>query len=139
MKAARSSCPQNLILEVIGDKWTLLIVRDMMLNDKRYFREFLESEEKIASNILSNRLKSLEQEGIIYQESDPNHKQKIRYSLTEKGIDLFPILTENARWSLKHKPVNPEDATRAQAIIDGGSKAIEKIMHDLKAAHLKKA
>ena len=137
MKDPRSHCPQSLILEVIGDKWTLLIIRDMMLEGKRYFREFLQSKEKIASNILSSRLKSLEQEGIIYKAADPDHKQKIKYSLTEKGIDLFPILMENARWSLKYKPVEAEDAKKARAILDGGQKRIQSVMDELKGIHLK--
>ena len=136
MKKSRSYCPQNLILEVIGDKWTLLIIRDMMLEDKRYFREFLQSKEKIASNILSARLKSLEEEGIISKASDPDHQQKIRYSLTQKGIDLFPILMENARWSLKYKPVDKEDASKAQDILDGGAKKIQKVMNEFKKAHI---
>jgi len=131
MKESRSHCPQNLALEVIGDKWTLLIIRDMMINDKRYFREFLNSEEKIASNILSNRLQALEKEGIIHKKGDPKHKQKVIYLLTQKGIDLFPILMENARWSLKYKPVNAEDAKKAQSILDGGEKKIKSIMQGL--------
>lgn len=137
MKSPRSHCPQSLILEVIGDKWTLLIIRDIMIEGKRYFREFLQSEENIASNILSNRLKSLEEEGIIYKEADPGHKQKIRYSLTQKGIDLFPILMENARWSLKYKQVDENDAIQAQSILDRGQEGIMSIMEDLKEIHLK--
>ena len=136
MKEPKSFCPQNLILEIIGDKWTLLIIRDMMLNGKCYFREFLQSEEKIASNILSNRLKSLEAEGIICRYNDPSHKQKIRYLLTQKGIDLFPILMENARWSLKYKPVNREDASRAKNILDSGQKGIKAIMEEMANKHL---
>ncbi len=137
MKSHRSHCPQNLVLEVIGDKWTLLIMRDIMIEGKRYFREFLQSKEKIASNILSNRLKSLEEEGILYKEGDPSHKQKIRYSLTQKGIDLFPILMENARWSLKYKPVDKEDAKKAQKLLDKGQEGILAVMEELKEAHLK--
>ena len=136
MAAPRSYCPQHLILEVIGDKWTLLIIRDMMINDKRYFREFLQSEESIASNILSNRLKSLETEGIIHRKQDPHHKQKIQYLLTQKGIDLFPILMENARWSLKYKSVNEADAKIAQAILDGGPERIQAMMKEMEAKHV---
>ncbi len=135
MKKPKSYCPQNRILEVIGDKWTLLIIRDMMLNNKRYFREFLQSEEKIASNILSNRLKMLEQEEIIYKKKSPDHKQKICYSLTQKGIDLFPILMENARWSLKYKTVDEDDAKKAKSILDGGPAKIQSIMDELAISH----
>lgn len=136
MKEPRSYCPQNLILEVIGDKWSLLIIRDLMINGKHYFREFLQSEEKIASNILSSRLKSLEQEGLIQKSTDPQHKQKIRYSLTQKGIDLFPILMEMGRWSLRHKPVDRSDAKRAQAILDGGPDKIKSLMKEMGEKHL---
>ncbi len=139
MKNPRSHCPQNLILEVIGDKWSLLIIRDIILEDKRYFREFLQSREHIASNILSNRLKSLEEEGVLCKRGDPDHKQKIRYSLTQKGIDLFPILMENARWSLKYKDVDEADARQALAILDKGEVGIHMVMKELERIHLKEA
>jgi DNA-binding HxlR family transcriptional regulator len=137
MKESKSQCPQNLILEVIGDKWSLLIIRDMIINNKRYFREFLQSKEKIASNILSNRLQALEKEGIIHKKKDPKHKQKIVYLLTQKGIDLFPIIMENARWSLKYKPVDKNDAEKARSILEGGAKKMNFIMTELKKIHLR--
>ena len=136
MKKQKSYCPQYLALEVIGDKWTLLIIRDMIISEKRYFGEFLKSEEKIASNILTNRLQSLEKEGIIYKKKDKEHKQKIIYLLTQKGIDLFPILMENARWSLKHKPVDKNDAKVAKSILEGGTDKMKFIMEGLKKTHL---
>lgn len=128
----KSHCPQYLGLEVFGDKWSLLIVRDIAIGKKKYFREFLQSEEKIASNILTNRLNTLESEGILTKRKDPSHKQKIIYSLTEKGIDLFPIMMEIARWSLKYKPVEGADRDKAQTILDGGPEMIAKILEDLK-------
>lgn len=134
-KKYRSYCPQYLALDVFGDKWTLLIIRDMMIDGKRYFREFLQSEEKIASNILANRLEALESEGIIYKQSDPSHKQKIRYSLTEKGIDLFPIILEIAKWSIKYKPVDKEKEERVSNIIKGGPEGITSILEELKKEH----
>ncbi len=137
MKDHRSHCPQNLFLEVLGDKWALLIIRDMMIGGKHYFREFLQSKEKIASNILSARLKLLEDEGIVYKKPDPDHKQKIRYYLTEKGIDLFPILMENARWSLRHKPVDPEDGRIVREILEGGEAKISEMMEDMRKTHLR--
>ena len=136
MKKQKSNCPQYLALEVIGDKWTLLIIRDMMIGGKRYFGEFLQSKEKIASNILTNRLQSLEKEGIIYKTKDTEHKQKIIYLLTEKGINLFPILMENARWSLKYKSVNKDDAKMVKSILDGGTEKMKLIMEELKITHL---
>jgi len=136
MKKKKSDCPQYLALEVIGDKWTLLIIRDMIISGKRYFGEFLKSKEKIASNILTNRLQSLEKEGIIYKTKDTEHKQKIIYLLTEKGIDLFPILMENTRWSLKYKTVDKDDAKMAKSILDGGTNKMKSIMGELKKTHL---
>lgn len=137
-KKHKSNCPQYLALDVFGDKWTLLIIRDMMIDGKRYFREFLQSEEKIASNILSNRLEALEAEGIINKIPDPGHKQKIIYSLTEKGIDLFPILIEIAKWSIKHKPVDKSKAARAKQIINGGHDVQKAIMNKLFKEHVRK-
>lgn len=135
-KKYKSNCPQYLALEAFGDKWTLLIIRDMMIEGKKYFREFLHSKEKIASNILASRLQSMEEEGLIHKKNDPRHKQKIIYLLTEKGIDLFPIIMENARWSLKHKPVDKKDRLQAQSILDGGYDSYKAIMAKLRAEHL---
>ena len=135
-KAYKSHCPQYLGLDVFGDKWTLLIIRDMMIDGKRHFREFLQSEEKIASNILTNRLNMLEEEGILTRSEDGSHKQKIIYSLTQKGIDLFPIIMSIAEWSVKYQPVDKEKAARAKEIIDGGVKAQREVMKSLRDQHL---
>ena len=101
----RSGCPVSLGLDIFGDKWTLLIVRDLMFRGKRHFREILASDEHISSNILADRLKLLLAEGIIAKTEDLSHKQKVVYSLTEKGIDLLPILVQISNWSYKHRPV----------------------------------
>ena len=135
-KAYKSHCPQYLGLDVFGDKWTLLIIRDMMIDGKRHFREFLQSEEKIASNILANRLNMLEEEGILTRSEDGSHKQKIIYSLTQKGIDLFPIIMSIAKWSVKYQPVDKEKADRANEIINGGEKARMEVMERLREQHL---
>ena len=135
-KAYKSYCPQYLGLDVFGDKWTLLIIRDMMIDGKRHFREFLQSEEKIASNILTNRLNMLEAEGIVTRHEDDSHKQKIIYSLTQKGIDLFPVIMSIAEWSLKYKPVEAEKARRARQIIDGGIEGQKEVMNNLSIEHL---
>jgi len=104
MKAIKrkSDCPINFALEIFGDKWTFLIVRDLMFKGKHFYGEFLLSEEGIATNILSNRLSLLESNGIISKSSDPSHKQKIIYRLTRKGIDLVPLLVEFIMWSAKY-------------------------------------
>jgi DNA-binding HxlR family transcriptional regulator len=89
-------------MEIFGDRWTFLIIRDLMFKGKHFYGEFLLSEEKIATNILADRLSLLESNGIIYKSNDPNHKQKIKYSLTQKGIDLVPVLVEVIMWSAKY-------------------------------------
>lgn len=98
----KSDCPINFALEIFGDKWTFLVVRDLMFKGKHYYGEFLLSEEKIATNILADRLMILETNGIISKSNDPNHKQKIKYQLTKKGIDLVPLLIEFIMWSAKY-------------------------------------
>ena len=106
---SRSGCPINLSLEVLGDRWSLLIIRDMMFGNRRHFRELLtKSEEGISSNILADRLKTLLDENIITREDDPTHKQKGIYSLTEQGIELLPVLAQMAAWGYKYLPVSKE-------------------------------
>jgi len=118
MADLRSHCPINLAVEIFGDKWSLLILRDIMFAGKRHFRELLQSEEGIASNILTDRLAMLEREGVLTKTPDPAHKQKFIYTLTLKGIDLLPIIKEIGTWSLKHTPVDkkkyPHASRRSQ-------------------------
>jgi DNA-binding HxlR family transcriptional regulator len=102
LKKRKSDCPIHFGLELFGDKWTLLIIRDLMFKGKHYFGDFINSEEKIATNVLSDRLALLEKEGIIAMFKDENHKQKIVYKLTIKGIDLMPVLVEIIMWSAKY-------------------------------------
>ena len=102
----RSSCPVSCALDILGDKWTLLVLRDILLKRKRYFREFLTSPEKIASNILTDRLKKLEACKIVIRRQDPDSKRRILYSLTEKGMDLIPVILELLRWDAKHEVAN---------------------------------
>jgi DNA-binding HxlR family transcriptional regulator len=136
MENHRSLCPINLALEVFGDKWSLIIIRDMMFAGKRHFRELLQSDEKMASNILTDRLTMLEREGIITKKSDPEHKQKIIYSLTSKGIDILPVIIAMGSWSLKYQPVSPEKAKHAQQLADGGIELQEAIKMGLAEKHL---
>lgn len=103
-KEKRSHCPINFSLESFGDKWSLLIIRDIIFKNKSYYGEFLNSEEKISTNILANRLGLLENENIIRKRKDPANSSKYIYSLTEKGIELLPILLELIRWGAKHDP-----------------------------------
>lgn len=102
----RSICPISCALEIIGDKWSLLILRDIIYKRKRGFREFLASSESIASNILSDRLKRLEACNIVLRRRDPDNKRRIVYTLTEKGLDLIPVTLELLRWGAKHEIEN---------------------------------
>jgi len=102
MEKTRSDCPISCSLDVFGDKWSLLIIRDIMLRGKLSYSEFLESEEKIASNILVNRLTVLTEEGILLKQVSPTNKSKFIYNLTEKGIDLLPIVIEIMDWGAKY-------------------------------------
>jgi len=99
----RSGCPLNASVEMLGDRWSLLIIRDMMLLGSRTFKEFLASYEGIASNILADRLRRLEAYGIIRTERDPADGRKLIYELTPKGIDLAPVLTEMVLWAGRHE------------------------------------
>lgn len=132
----RSGCPINLGLEIFGDKWTLLIIRDMMFAGKRHFREFLASDEAISSNILSDRLSMLVAAGILTRTSDPDHRLKAIYSLTEKGIDLLPVLAQVSRWSRTHMPVDPILAATGEARDRGGEAGVKETMARLRATHL---
>src|SRR5580704_854895 len=99
----RSGCPLNASVEILGDRWSLLIIRDMMLRGSRSFKEFLGSYERIATNILADRLRRLESYGIITTEPDPTDGRKLIYLLTQKGIDLAPVLTEMVMWASAHE------------------------------------
>jgi DNA-binding HxlR family transcriptional regulator len=133
----RSGCPINLTLEVVGDKWSLLIIRDLMFGNRRHFRELLtKSEEGISSNILADRLKTLKEQGIITWADDPSHKQKGIYSLTEQGIELLPILAQMAGWGFKYLPVSEELGIRAKLLSEGGPKMWAEFMDELREIHL---
>jgi DNA-binding HxlR family transcriptional regulator len=133
----RSGCPINLTLEVVGDKWSLLILRDMMFGNRRHFRELLlQSEEGISSNILADRLKTLLEQDILTRAEDPTHKQKVTYSLTEKGIQLLPVLAQMSGWGLKFLPVSEELSIRAEVLAQGGPPLWEEFMDELREGHL---
>ena len=98
----RSTCPISAALDIVGDKWSLLIIRDMLFSGKKTYTEFSNSTEKIATDVLSNRLKKLNDLGIITKGKLENNKKVNIYSLTEKGVELLPILLEIAVWSDTH-------------------------------------
>lgn len=103
----RSQCPISTALDIFGDKWSLLILRDLIFNNKNTYGEFLDTDEKISTNILADRLVTLEAGGIISKHDHPESKLKILYKLTEKGIDLIPVLVEIIVWSEKYYDVHP--------------------------------
>lgn len=132
----RSGCPINLTLEVLGDKWSLLILRDMIFGGKRHFRELLRSQEGIASNILSQRLAMLVEEGMLTKAGDASHKQKAIYSLTGPAIELVPIMAQLGSWGRRHQPVSEELSIRAQLLEEGGPAMWEQFMDELRTEHL---
>src|SRR6202030_943727 len=108
----RSGCPLNASVEMLGDRWSLLILRDMMLRGFRSFKEFLASYEGIATNILADRLKRLIAHGIVTAERDPSDGRKLIYVLTAKGLDLAPVLTEMVLWAAKHEETGNQPLVR---------------------------
>jgi DNA-binding HxlR family transcriptional regulator len=108
----RSGCPLNASVEMLGDRWSLLILRDMMLRGYQTFNEFLHSGEKIATNILADRLRRLESYGIISSQQDPADGRKMIYALTAKGMDLRPVLTEMVLWAARHEATGNQSLVR---------------------------
>tara|TARA_R110002074_G_C12465205_1_gene659733 strand:+ start:965 stop:1384 length:420 start_codon:yes stop_codon:yes gene_type:complete len=109
--ALRSHCPINFVAETFGDRWTLLIIRDLMFWDKRSYGAFLESDEGISTNILADRLKRLEDHGLISKSVDPENRTRHIYALTQKGLDFLPVMVEIAAWSGTHDALSsvPKD------------------------------
>ena len=117
----RSHCPVNCALEAFGDRWALLILRDIIFRGKRTYGEFLKSEEGFATNILASRLGHLTAVGILQLDEDENDARKGFYTLTEKGLDLIPLIFEMTLWSAKY-----DDDSEAKRI----SQLIELIQKD---------
>ena len=100
----RSGCPISFSLEILGDRWSLLVLRDIAFRSARYFQDFVESDERIASNVLAERLRRLESHGIIEKARDPEDRRRYRYTLTPAGLDLIPVLVDLTIWGGKHDP-----------------------------------
>lgn len=133
----RSGCPINLSLEVLGDKWSLIVIRDLMFGNRRHFRELLNnSEEGIASNILAARLQRLTENRLVSKAADPSHKQKVIYSLTEPAIQLVPVMAQLGAWGRRHLPVTRELAIRAELLERGGPELWAEFMDELREQHL---
>jgi DNA-binding HxlR family transcriptional regulator len=135
--SGRSGCPINLTLEVLGDRWSLIVIRDIIFGNRRHYRELLSaSEEGIASNILADRLKRLVALGVLTKRDDPSHKQKALYSLTEMGIELLPLLVQMGAWGRRHLPTTPELAIRQRIMEEGGAALVADFMAELRHLHL---
>src|SRR3984957_2073887 len=132
----RSGCPINLTLEVLGDRWSLLILRDIVFGGARRFRELLRSEERIASNILADRLRTLVEAGLLSRSGDADHKQKAAYSLTEKAIALVPVFAEIGAWGSRWLPATAALSIRAGLMEAGGPPLWERFMAELRQEHL---
>ena len=131
----RSACAISMALEAVGDRWSLLILRDLMFTNKRSYGELQSSDEKIATNILASRLQSLEANGMIRKAADPNNARRCLYFLTEKGIDLLPVIIELRQWMEKHA-AGAEGCANALKLTDTNRKEVlETYKKKLKAEH----
>lgn len=122
----RSDCPISCTLDLLGDKWSLLIIRDLLFFERNSFGDFLLSSEKIARNILSDRLEELNAKGFIVKEVSPANKSKFLYYPTEKAVDLVPILLQLAVWSDKHHP-SSRPRREVAAFKNNNSSAMRKL------------
>lgn len=123
----RSDCPLNISLEIFGDRWSLLIIRDLMFKERHDYKDFLQSEEKIATNVLTDRLKRLECYGIIEKEPNAADARKVIYQLTAKGMDLAPVLIEMIIWAARH-----EDTAAPPAVIREMTRNREKFVSEMR-------
>jgi DNA-binding HxlR family transcriptional regulator len=127
----RSDCPLNVALEIFGDSWSLLVVRDLLFDKRHEFKDYLASEERIATNVLSDRLRRLEESGIIARRPHPTDARKVDYRLTEKGLDLAPVLFEMALWATRH-----ERTEAPPLLLRRMSEDREKLIAELRTEHL---
>ena len=129
----RSTCPISTALEVVGDRWTLLVIRDLMFAGKRHFRQLLQSEEAISSNVLADRLNLLVENGLVRREDDPSHAQKAIYSLTENGLDLLSVLIAMSAWAQKYHP----ESRRPEAVdlVGRSPRSLERLQAQLREEH----
>ncbi|PLK43132.1 helix-turn-helix domain-containing protein [Emticicia sp. TH156] len=127
----RSDCPISLSLDIFGDRWSLLIVRELMLYETRTYGDFTKSEEKIATNILANRLQILEENGIIVKLPYPDNKVKGLYKLSPKGVDLIPALIEIALWGDKYLSSSTESSPFLKEVKKNKPKFLKNIMEKL--------
>lgn len=136
-RPTRSGCPINLTLEAFGDRWSLIVIRDIMFGNRRHYRDLLNhSEEGIASNILADRLKKLTEHGLLSASADPTHRQRTIYSLTEPAIQLVPLIAQMGAWGRRFMPASRELSARARLLEEGGPEMWEAFMAELRGLHL---
>jgi DNA-binding HxlR family transcriptional regulator len=123
----RSGCPVSKSLEIVGDRWSLLIIRDMMIRGVRNFKDFQQSGERIASNILADRLHKLTKAGLISSEAGETDGRKVNYRLTQKGIDLAPVLLELLLWGAHY-----DDKGAASAVMEAMANHREVILAEVR-------
>lgn len=132
----RSHCPINLTVEILGDRWSLLVLRDITFTGARHYRELLQGPERISSNLLADRLAMLVDQGLLTKAADLSHKQKVTYSLTEQAIQLVPVFAQMSVWGIRHLPVTPDYAARAEVLAEGGPALWAQFMDELRDTHL---
>ncbi|WP_052865244.1 winged helix-turn-helix transcriptional regulator [Streptomyces niger] len=138
--AGKSGCPINMSIELLGDRWSLIVLRDIMFGGSTHFRELLNASiEGIASNILASRLTKLVDAGLLTRHDDPSHRQKVAYHLTEASIQLVPVLAQLAAWGARWLDTTPELTVRAELLAAGGPPLRERFMTELRATHLEGA
>jgi DNA-binding HxlR family transcriptional regulator len=131
LPSRRSNCPIACALDLVGDKWTLVVLRDIVMARKHYFQELLAGNEGIASNILASRLKLLEAAGMITRRRDPAQAKRVIYEPTEKALDLLPVMIELMRWGTKYDPKSAAPAHFVRRLAEDG----DGFIADIRAAH----
>lgn len=129
-RRAERQCPIDYALQVFGDRWTLLVLRDLMLGGRRHYRDLALAKEGIATNILAARLKKLETWGLVVRRPDPHDRRRIFYALTDKALDLIPVLLEISRWSAKHD----RRTAAPPALVERFDKDRQRLIRDLMAS-----
>lgn len=131
----RSGCAINAAVEVLGDAWTLIVLRDIVFGDRRHFRQLLNgNDEGIASNILASRLRNLVDEGLITRDG-ATRGQRATYSLTEAGIQTVPVMVALGTWGMHHRPTSPELTVRARIMAESPA-LVDDLMDELRELHL---
>jgi DNA-binding HxlR family transcriptional regulator len=134
--ASRSGCAINAAVEVLGDPWAILVLRDIMFGNRRHFRELIAgSEEGIATNILASRLKQLVAAGLLTRDA-ARRGQRAAYSLTEAGIQVLPVMVALGNWGLAHRDGEQRLRVRAELLRDGGPGLVAAMMDELRELHL---